>query len=321
MDIRDMASDLTSRAGGAFSGLRDKLSGNSRNNDRNSGYDEYGYDEYGYDDDGVDGGYSPYDNPYDEYSYNYEEDSPDTRGAGRSSSRVSYPSLVTVDDIRANTQATERARREQSSAGARSTRSSNRVSVGYGDSVDDGFSSSPRTEAGRSRGYDSLFNSTSSTTVSSSTPIEEVSVSSRPAGYASTTKPVSAVSQVTAAKSAAAAAASASKTSASSYDPYAACQGSGISSYSSSRKLKVIAPSSYAEVESVSKALRAGDVAVLNLVDTDGDLSKRVLDFSFGVASALDARVDCVADKVFVIARGNALSDDEREKLKGQGVL
>ena len=50
-------------------------------------------------------------------------------------------------------------------------------------------------------------------------------------------------------------------------------------------------------------------------------LSKRILDFSFGVSSALDASVDCVADKVFVISRGAALTDAERMSLRGQGVL
>ena len=329
MDIRDMASDLSSRAGGAISGLKDRFSGNSRNN-YDDGYDEYGYDEYGYDDSYQDSGYSPYDNPYDEYSYDYERDAPES-GRSRSGSRVSYPSLVSADDIKASTQATERARREGTTERSRSSYSSNRVSVGYADSPED----LPRTEAGRSRGYDSLFTPSSSATVSSSTPLEEVAVSSRPAGYASTTvtpsqayvaqaregqSPASVASAATTASAASAATAS-STASASSFDPYAAYQGQGVSSYTSTRSLKVIAPKVYGEVENVSRSLKAGDVVVLKLSATDGDLSKRILDFSFGVASALDARVDCIADKVFVIAKGAALSNDETEKLKTMGVL
>lgn len=328
MDIRDMASDLSSRAGGAFSGLKDRFSGNSRNN-YDDGYDEYGYDEYGYDDSYQDSGYSPYDNPYDEYSYDYERDAPE---ATRSGSRVSYPSLVTADDIKASTQASERARRENAADRSRSSYSSNRVSVGYADSPED----APRTEAGRSRGYDSLFTPSSSATVSSSTPLEEVAVSSRPAGYASTTvtpsqayvaasrdgQTTASVSATTSASASAASVSAASTASSvSSFDPYAAYQGQGASSYTSARSLKVIAPKIYGEVENVSRSLKAGDVVVLNLAATDGDLSKRILDFSFGVASALDARVDCIADKVFVIAKGSALSNDETEKLKTMGVL
>ena len=54
---------------------------------------------------------------------------------------------------------------------------------------------------------------------------------------------------------------------------------------------------------------------------TPDDLSKRILDFSFGVASALDANVECPGDKVFAIARGNALSEDEKRRLRNQGAL
>jgi cell division inhibitor SepF len=105
------------------------------------------------------------------------------------------------------------------------------------------------------------------------------------------------------------------------YDPYASYQGSGAATHSPTRKLKVILPASYGDVESVAHALKAGDVVVLGLKQTPGDLAKRVLDFSFGVASALDASVDCVADKVFVVCRGNGLSDGERLSLKSQGIL
>ena len=60
---------------------------------------------------------------------------------------------------------------------------------------------------------------------------------------------------------------------------------------------------------------------VLALKETPDALAKRVLDFSFGVSSALDASVDCIADKVFVIARGAALTEAERASLRSQGIL
>ena len=64
-----------------------------------------------------------------------------------------------------------------------------------------------------------------------------------------------------------------------------------------------------------------GDVVVLDLAATPGDLAKRVLDFSFGVASALDARVDCIAEKVFIICRGEGLTLTERGSLRIQGII
>ncbi len=106
-----------------------------------------------------------------------------------------------------------------------------------------------------------------------------------------------------------------------SYDPYEAYSSSTPSSYSQTRKLTVIRPVAYGDVERVARAVKSGDVVVLAMRATPDDLSKRILDFSFGVASALDANVECPGDKVFAIARGNGLSDDERRRLRAQSVL
>lgn len=84
------------------------------------------------------------------------------------------------------------------------------------------------------------------------------------------------------------------------------------------RSVTVLKPK-HAEAERSRRP--GGDVVVLALRNTPDNLSKRILDFSFGVSSALDASVDCVADKVFVISRGAALTDAERMSLRGQGVL
>ena len=46
-----------------------------------------------------------------------------------------------------------------------------------------------------------------------------------------------------------------------------------------------------------------------------------MLDFSFGVASALDASVDCIADQVFAITRTAPLSDQEIADLRTKGVM
>ena len=127
---------------------------------------------------------------------------------------------------------------------------------------------------------------------------------------------------VTAAPAAAAATATAKpKPTASSFDPYKAYEGTATGTHSPTRSVTVIKPASYGEVEKVAKALKAGDAVVLALKATPDELAKRVLDFSFGVSSALDASVDCIADKVFVIARGAALSESERASLRSQGVL
>lgn len=105
------------------------------------------------------------------------------------------------------------------------------------------------------------------------------------------------------------------------YDPYEAYSSSTPSSYMQSRALTVVKPVVYGDVERVARAVKSGDVVVLAMRNTPDSLSKRILDFSFGVASALDANVECPGDKVFAIARGNALTEDEKHRLKLQGVL
>ncbi len=87
------------------------------------------------------------------------------------------------------------------------------------------------------------------------------------------------------------------------------------------RILTVISPGSYAEAERIAKILKSGDVAVLSLRDTPDALGKRILDFSFGVACAFDARVECVSGHVYAITRGAGLTEGECGRLRDQGLM
>lgn len=105
------------------------------------------------------------------------------------------------------------------------------------------------------------------------------------------------------------------------YDPYRVYEAGSATSHRPTRSVSVISPVAYSEVENVARMLRAGDAVVLSLRNTPSQLSKRILDFSFGVASALDATVDCVSDKVFAITRVYGLDNDEMTRLRAQGVI
>lgn len=105
------------------------------------------------------------------------------------------------------------------------------------------------------------------------------------------------------------------------FDPYSAFSGEGATTHAPLRSLSVIRPAAYSEVEQVARYLRAGDMVILCMKTTPGDLAKRILDFSFGAASMVDARVECVGDKVFALSTGVALTDDEKARLISQGVL
>lgn len=87
------------------------------------------------------------------------------------------------------------------------------------------------------------------------------------------------------------------------------------------RALTVLKPVRYGEAERITEVLKKDDVAVLDLRGAAKGLDKRILDFSFGAASVLDASVECVADKVFVVCAGGGLTQEERAQLQAQGVI
>lgn len=93
------------------------------------------------------------------------------------------------------------------------------------------------------------------------------------------------------------------------------------SSLGGMRKLTVLQPRVYNDVEGVTRALKSGNVVVLAMGVTPDDLYKRILDFSFGVASALDAHVDSLGNKVYALVIGSELNEDELQQLRNQGVL
>ncbi|MDO4401014.1 MAG: cell division protein SepF [Coriobacteriia bacterium] len=277
-------SDLSDRASGALSGLRNRFGG-SRNRDQyQDGYDDYGYDDYGDYNDYADYGEYGYDgdDPYDDI-----DDAPEIGGirtrqasAPVKSNPRNHPPLLSFDEARVNTYVPDRLMRDPlEHVGARSPRYSVngyrpriRESVNLGHAAEYDFASVGGAQIDET---------------GAEVPQVEVSKPSQPGAY----------------------------------DPYASYQGAGATTHNPTRRLKIVAPQSYGDVESVARALRTGDLVVLNLVNTPGDLVKRVLDFSFGVASALDASVDCVAEKVFVICRGQGLTEAERTTLRSQGIV
>lgn len=293
---------------GMLDGLKSKLG--FAEADR--GYDERYEDDYGDD-------YGDY-GDLGEYGPDYRDDLDDGAAAGSRydpyapvttrPSRTGYspspahaasvtpPKLVSIDDVRARTQVPESLGRDPLPP-RRVTPSSAGMHRGERTMVDastSDLSNTPNARAAaasqreRSESLNSLFSSTAAAAGASSTAVG----ASAPQRAASSSD---------------------------GFDPYEAYAGAGSSKHSPTRSITVLKPASYGEVERIAKALKAGDAVVLALRNTPDSLAKRILDFSFGVSSALDASVDCVADKVFVVTRGAALSDAEKTGLRNQGVL
>lgn len=233
--------------------------------------------------------YDDYDSgDYDDYDDDYEEDD-----AAPSSNYDPYDS-VTTRPARGN--------HARTSVGS--------ASFGNRTMVDPAFTAPANTPNARAAAAADQERSESLNALFSTTAAEAAESGAAPAAH-------TAAKPIEGAFTAAAKAASA----ASSFDPYKAYEGTATGTHSPTRSVTIVKPASYGECEKVAKALKAGDAVVLALKETPDALAKRVLDFSFGVSSALDASVDCIADKVFVIARGAALSEAERACLRSQGIL
>ena len=285
-----------------FEGIKSKLGfGDSKDDYGERGYDaRYEEDSEDFDEDYSDEfGDEDYDDDYyddedSDSSSRYEPYSTVTTRPSRTTT-ASSPRLVSIDDVRAQTQVPESLLRdplpERHVTSASSSYRSERTMVDSSDPDKPASRSSTPTPRERSESLNTLFSSTAPSTSASQT----VRTSSTSGADSSS--------------------------SSSSFDPYEAYSGSGTSKHEPSRSVTVLKPISYGEVERVAKVLKAGDVVVLALKNTPDTLSKRILDFSFGVASTLDANVDCIADKVFVLFRGAPLNEAELKSLRTRGVL
>lgn len=301
---------------GMLDGIKSKLGfADAGNRDYDDGYyDDYGeqgddYDDYG---EGVDeySEYGPDYNGGDASESRYDPYAPVTmrparQAQSRSSSRTDtgMPKLVSIDDVRAHTQIPDSLNRDPLPS-RRVTSTANRGERTVVDNRQPAPSSPSHTATARERseGLDSLFSSTTEVAASDTSAFSPRSGGAT-AGRAGA-RPATVDMEATG-----------------SFDPYDAYAGTGAAAHNPSRSLSVIKPSSYGEAERVAKQLKAGDVVVLALRNTPDNLAKRILDFSFGVSSALDARVECIADKVFALTRGAELSEAERVALRNQGVL
>ncbi len=294
--------------GGMLDGIKSKLG--FSNTSSADGYDERYDDEY-YDDYADDYGddYSEYADDYgDEYGRTSSSDR-QARSSSYGSSRYSRadttsPRLVSIDDVRAHTQIPDSLNRDPLPARHVTSAADTTSTIRGGRLLLRDTAPNPASPAGvalserTSAGYNSLFAST--------TP--------------DSTDDASAARGVSASASQVRAGAADASTSKKAFDPFEAYSGAGSAGHAPSRSVTILKPAAYGDAERVAKIVRAGDAAVLCLQATPDQLSKRILDFSFGVACYADARVDCIADKVFVISHA-PLTDAERAELKNQGVL
>jgi hypothetical protein len=85
---------------------------------------------------------------------------------------------------------------------------------------------------------------------------------------------------------------------------------------SSPRRVSVMSPRSFEEVQDLADSFKRQQLVIVNLRNVDGELSKRMVDFCAGLTYALGGQVQPIADRLFLLTPRNVqVLDEEGEQL------
>jgi cell division inhibitor SepF len=86
-------------------------------------------------------------------------------------------------------------------------------------------------------------------------------------------------------------------------------------------KVHVVEPNGFNDAQEVGDRLKAGQPVILNLQGLDRGLQRRLVDFSSGLAYALNGSMQKAADQVFLLAPANVeVSQEEKARLRTRGL-
>jgi cell division inhibitor SepF len=85
-------------------------------------------------------------------------------------------------------------------------------------------------------------------------------------------------------------------------------------------RVHLVLPRSFNDAQQIADRFKQGIPVILNLQGTDGELSKRLIDFASGLTYALNGGMQRVADKVFLLTPRNVeVSAEQRAQLLERG--
>src|SRR4051794_12192710 len=85
-------------------------------------------------------------------------------------------------------------------------------------------------------------------------------------------------------------------------------------------KVHLVLPRSFNDAQQIADRFKDGVPVILNLQQTDQELSKRLIDFGSGLTYALDGGMQRIADKVFLLTPRNVeVSAEERARMLERG--
>ena len=86
-------------------------------------------------------------------------------------------------------------------------------------------------------------------------------------------------------------------------------------------RVSIAEPHEFEEVQIIGDDFKENIPVIINLQNTNQDLSKRIVDFCSGLTYALGGNIKKVADKVFLITPSNTLvTSSEKEILRERGL-
>jgi cell division inhibitor SepF len=85
-------------------------------------------------------------------------------------------------------------------------------------------------------------------------------------------------------------------------------------------QVHLVVPKSFNDAQQIADQFKSSIPVILNLQQSDTDLSKRLIDFASGLTYALDGGMQRIADKVFLLTPRNVeVSAEERARLIEKG--
>lgn len=86
-------------------------------------------------------------------------------------------------------------------------------------------------------------------------------------------------------------------------------------------RVHVVEPHGFNDAQEVGDRLKAGQPVIINIQGLSRDLQRRLIDFSSGLAYAVEGSMSRVAEQVFLLAPANVeVSEEEKERLQARGL-
>lgn len=87
-------------------------------------------------------------------------------------------------------------------------------------------------------------------------------------------------------------------------------------------KMHISEPKTFTEAQAIADRFKSGTPVIINLSATKPDVSKRLIDFSSGLAYGLGGGLQKVSEKVFMLTPANVdVSAEDRRRLRDKGLF